>query len=106
MYDEKTVYVVGEAKSPENNPIMKQYDTFFVGFVIDRTDGTIVDADCTSVLGLTKKFVQSLFTGHNIWDSDAVTNRVMNRYLGSSQKAIIVAFRHAQIKYEQALESE
>ncbi|MFD2706301.1 DUF3870 domain-containing protein [Salibacterium lacus] len=104
MYDKNTVYVVGEAKSPENNPIMKQYETFFVSFVIDQSDGTILDADCTSVLGLTKNFVQSLFTGQNIRDTDTVSNMVMNRYLGSSQKAIIVAFKNARKKYEQALE--
>ncbi|WP_164667860.1 DUF3870 domain-containing protein [Virgibacillus doumboii] len=102
MYHEKTVYVVGEAKSPENNPITKQYETFFVGFVIDRTNGEIIDAECTAVIGLTKKFVQSLFTGQHILDSDRVNSAIENRYLGSSQKALNVAFRHAQKKYEQA----
>lgn len=106
LYHDKTVYVVGEAKSPENNPITKRYETFFVGFVIDGTNGEIVDTDCTAVIGLTKKFVQSLFVGQNILDSDHVISEVTNRYLGSSQKALIVAFRHAQKKYEKAFGTE
>ncbi|GAA0609851.1 DUF3870 domain-containing protein [Virgibacillus siamensis] len=106
MYDEETVYVVGEAKSPENNPITKQFETFFVGFVVDRTNGQIIDAECTAVIGLTKKFVQSLFAGQNIMDSDQVNSLIENRYLGSSQKALKVAFRHAQAKYEQSFAIE
>lgn len=101
MYHDDTVYVVGEAKSPENNPITKQYETFFVGFVIDRTNGRIVDAECTAVIGITKRFVQSLFAGQNISDSDRITEMITNRYLGSSQKALLVAYRHARLKFEE-----
>lgn len=106
MYHENTVYVVGEAKSPENNPITKQYGTFFVGFVIDCTNSQIIDAECTAVIGLTKKFVQSLFAGQHILDSDRVNSVIEHRYLGSSQKALKVAFRHAQMKYEQTFATE
>ncbi|TFJ94171.1 DUF3870 domain-containing protein [Lentibacillus salicampi] len=102
MYHEDTVYVVGEAKSPENNPITKQYETFFVGFVIDKTNGRIVDAECTAVIDITKKFVQSLFVGQTISDDDQVTAVITNRYLGSSQKALLVAYRHARKKFEEA----
>lgn len=104
MYRQETVYVVGEAKSPENNPITKQYSTFFVGLVIDRSSGEIVDADCTAMIDTTRSFVQALFIGKKINDSDTITNEINERYLGSSQKALIVAYKNAQKKYEQSLE--
>lgn len=99
------MYIVGEAKSPQNNPITKQYDTFFVGFVIDQTNNKIVDVDCTSILDITKKFIRNLFIGERFWDSDSIIKNIENRYLGSSQKALIVAFKNAQKKYNQAVKS-
>lgn len=103
MYHKETVYIVGESKSPENNPITKQYQAFFIGFVIDRSNGRIVDVDCTSVIEITKQFVKSLFIDQYFWDSDNITAMIMNRYFGSSQKALIVAYKHAQKKYEEAV---
>ncbi|WP_322787615.1 DUF3870 domain-containing protein [Alteribacillus iranensis] len=104
LYPKETVYIVGEAKSPQNNPITKQYHTFFVGFVIDETNNRIVDVDCTSILGLTKRFIQDLFIGEVFWDSETIIQSIEKRYLGSSQKALIVAYKNAKKKYRQALD--
>ncbi|SEU10172.1 protein of unknown function [Salinibacillus kushneri] len=103
MYDIKTCYFVGEAKSPGNNPIMKQYHTFFVGFVIDPNTHEILDAECTSILDITKQFVQNLFVGQSILDGERVAEEIRTRYFGSSQKALIVAFKQAQLKYKESL---
>jgi hypothetical protein len=99
VYDRKTVYIVGDAKSPENNPITKQYQAFFIAFVIHRVSGEIVDAECSATVPITKKFVASLFKGKNMLDSKDVVNEISNRYFGSSQKALIVAFKDAQKKF-------
>lgn len=101
MYDSGTVYIVGDAKSPENNPITKQYQAFFIAFVIERATGNIVDAECSATVAITKRFVTSLFIGKNMNDSLVVTEDVTGRYFGSSQKALIVAFKDAQKKFKQ-----
>ncbi|SFE03558.1 protein of unknown function [Lentibacillus persicus] len=101
VYHQETVYVIGEAKSPSSNPITKQFETFFVGFVIDKTNGRIIDAECTAIIDLTKKFVQSLFVDQYITDSERIHEIITNRYLGSSQKALLVAYRHALKKFEE-----
>lgn len=100
MYNSDTVYIVGDAKSPENNPITKQYQAFFIAFVIERATGKIVDAECSATVAITKRFVASLFIGKNMNDSVAVTEDVNERYFGSSQKALIVAFKDAQKKFK------
>ena len=45
MYQQGTVYVVGDSKTSSNNPIMQQYNAFFVGLVIDRKTDKIIDAE-------------------------------------------------------------
>lgn len=103
MYEQNTVYFVGEAKSPENNPITKQYTTFFAGFVVERESGEIIDVDCTAILDSTKQFIQALFIGKSFCDPDGVIKAIEERYFGSSQKALIVAFKNAQKKYDDTL---
>ncbi len=103
VYASGTCYVVGEAKSPGNNPITKKYDGFFIGFVIDPETDLIVDVECTAMMGITVKFVQSLFAGRSILDYDGAAKEVQARYFGSSQKALIVAFKQAYYKYKEAL---
>ncbi|HET7578877.1 MAG TPA: DUF3870 domain-containing protein [Bacillales bacterium] len=100
MYGNETVFIVGDAKSPENNPITKQYQAFFITFVIDRKTGEIVDAECAATVALTKRFVSELLIGKSILDNEAVSAEVKSRYFGSSQRAILVAFKDAQKKYK------
>ena len=38
-------------------------------------------------------------------NTDEVINEINTRYFGSSQKALTVAFKNAQIKYMQIIES-
>ncbi|MGE5702714.1 MAG: DUF3870 domain-containing protein [Clostridia bacterium] len=103
MYDKDTIYVVGDAQSSTNNPITQQYSTFFVGLVVDTVSNKIVDASCSSTIQLTSDFTRSIFTGHSILAADEVENEIRSRYFGSSQKALIVAFKDAQKKYKLAL---
>ncbi|GAA0502424.1 DUF3870 domain-containing protein [Salinibacillus aidingensis] len=104
MYDKQTCYIVGEAKSPGNNPIMKNYHSFFVGFVVDSKNHRIIDAECTSILDITSRFIQSIFVGQSIFDEEGVAEEIRTRYYGSSQKALIVAYKQAQLKYKESLE--
>ncbi|WP_347861093.1 DUF3870 domain-containing protein [Salimicrobium sp. PL1-032A] len=99
MYAEHTCFVVGESKSPGNNAITKKYDSFFAGFVVDMNSHEIVDVECTAMLDITVYFVHSLFIGKKMTDGESIGEAISNRYFGSSQKALIVAFKQAQLKY-------
>lgn len=101
LFDQDSIYIVGEAKSPSNNPITQQYKIFFIGFVVDRKTGKIVDADVSSILPLTSTFIRHLLIGQNILESETIIQIIEDRYHGSSQKAIIVALRNASQKFQQ-----
>ncbi|GAA2099856.1 MULTISPECIES: DUF3870 domain-containing protein [Brevibacterium] len=94
-----TVYLMGEAKAPSNNPITAQWGQFFIGLVIDTRDHTIRAADCTAALPLTAEFVRRLLVGRSILDDDSLVTSITVRYHGSSQRALAAAVRNAAAKY-------
>jgi Domain of unknown function (DUF3870) len=98
-----SVFVTGEAKAPSNNPITNQFGLFFVAFVIETDTHRILDAECSATLALTKSFVRSLFARECITDEGRLTERIATRYHGSSQRALIAAFRNAAMKYRIAV---
>lgn len=100
VYASNTIYVVGDAKAPQNNPITEKFKSYFVAFVLEKDTGEIVDADCSATIALTSQFVKYLFLHKNINDPALVTE-IKNRYFGSSQKALLVALKDAQKKYNQ-----
>ncbi|KIL38950.1 hypothetical protein SD70_23130 [Gordoniibacillus kamchatkensis] len=105
MYDKDTIYVIGDAQASVNNPITQQFSAFFIGLVVDTTSHKIIDAGCSSTIPLTSEFVRSIFIGHNMLLFDTVAAEIRRRYHGSSQKALIVAYKDAQKKYKSALNS-
>ncbi len=80
---------------------MQQYNAFFIGLFICRKTDMIIDAECSSTIDLTTRFVHSLFVGKSILEVDRLTEEIEQRYFGSSQKALMVAFKNAHIKYLQ-----
>ncbi|WP_242143152.1 MULTISPECIES: DUF3870 domain-containing protein [unclassified Bacillus cereus group] len=100
MYASNTIYVVGDAKAPQNNPITEKFKSYFVAFVLERDTGEIIDADCSATIALTSQFVKHLFLHKNINDSH-LADEIKGRYFGSSQKALLVALKDAQKKYNQ-----
>ncbi len=104
-YSEDTLYVVGDAKSPQNNPITEKFKAYFLALVIDRKTHLIVDVECSTTLALTNRFIREFFIGQHIQNNDIGT-QITQRYLGSSQKALIVAFKDAQKKYAQHLQRD
>lgn len=94
-----SIFVIGEAKAPSNNPITNQFGLFFLALVIDPETHRILDAECTATLALTKSFVKSLIAGARITDADELNAQIALRYHGSSQRALIAAVTHAAMKY-------
>lgn len=100
MFAENTIYIVGNAKSQQHNPITHQYGQFFIGFVVERETGRIVNCGCSATIPVTADFICSIFNGRNLRDDfDVIRQQVENRYFGSSQKAILVAYKDAQKKF-------
>lgn len=105
MYDKQTVYIVGNSKTNTENAITTQYNSFFIGFVVDVFTGTIVDVSCSATIRTTEEFINSLFIGKKIDKDEAELEEIVKkRYHGSSQKAIIVAYKDAVKKYKEVIE--
>ncbi|KMY54175.1 MULTISPECIES: DUF3870 domain-containing protein [Bacillaceae] len=103
MFHKDTIYVIGDSKTASNNPIMQQFNSYFIGLVIDRNSHRILEAECSSTISLTSKFVQSIFNGRSMMEVEEIISDIESRYFGASQKALIVAFKNAHIKYNQII---
>jgi hypothetical protein len=104
MYAASTVYIVGNSKTNTENAITTLYNSFYIGFVIEPDHGGIVDVSCSATIRTTDEFVRSLFLGKSMGKDDAaLEEEVKRRYHGSSQKAIIVAYKDAAKKYAEIL---
>lgn len=101
MYDENTVYVLGHGKTSSNNAITERFNIFFIGFVIDTETDLVIDLSCASTISTTQKFIKSIFVGEK-FDKyyKEIEEEILRRYFGSSQKAIIVAYKDAYKKYK------
>ncbi|MDF2519977.1 MAG: hypothetical protein K0R84_605 [Clostridia bacterium] len=102
MYSKNTVYVVGNSKTNVDNAITSRFNSFFIGFVVDTEDDTIVDVSCSATIRTTEDFVRCLFMGRKITEAASkMEEDIKKRYHGSSQRAIIVAYKDANIKYNE-----
>lgn len=105
MYNKDTIYVIGNSRTNSNNPITHTFMIFFIGFVVDEKSGTIIDVGCSATLKTTEEFIRSLFIDKNISEySFELEEEIKRRYHGSSQKAIIVAYKDAVKKYKEQRE--
>lgn len=103
IFRDDTVCVVGNARTANDNPITHAYSHFFITFVAKVDTGEIIDVEASFTLPLTNRFVRCLFLGRSLEavDEDLVRS-VRDRYLGSSQKAIAVAYKDAVKKFVKA----
>ena len=102
MYDKSTVYIVGHGKTSSDNAITSNFKIFFIGFVIDTADDTIVDLESTATISITSRFVHDLFIGKSFDEVDPeMEAEIARRYYGTSQKAIIAAYKDAVKKYKE-----
>lgn len=102
MYSKNTVYVVGNSKTNVDNAITSKFNSFFIGFVVDTEDDTIVDLSSTATIRTTDDFIRDLFIGRKLTKFDCkFDEEIKRRYHGSSQRAIIVAYKDAATKYNE-----
>ncbi|RYM06297.1 DUF3870 domain-containing protein [Sporolactobacillus sp. THM7-7] len=100
MYNRDTIFIIGDSKASQKNPITLRFHQFFLGLIVDRTNGRIVDAECSATIQLTVQFIRTIFVGRFINDPEII-EEIEQRYFGSSQKALIVAYQDARKKYNQ-----
>lgn len=102
MYNKNTVYIVGHGKTTSDNAITSNFKIFFIGFVIDTTNDEIVDLECSATIAITSRFVHDLFIGKSFAEPDPeMEKEIARRYYGTSQKAIITAYKDAVKKYKE-----
>lgn len=102
MYQGNTVYVVGNSKTNTDNAITNIFNSFFIGFVVEVDNDTIIDLSCSATIRTTDEFVRSLFMGKKLIEFDPnCQEEIKRRYHGSSQRAIIVAYKDAVKKYNE-----
>jgi hypothetical protein len=101
LYNKDTVYIVGHGKTSSDNAITEQFKIFFVGFVIDVTTDRVIDLGSSTTVEVTSNFIKSIFVGKSFEKYDEkIEEDITKRYFGSSQKAIITAYKDAIKKYE------
>lgn len=102
MYPENSIYVVGNSRTTNDNPITFQYSSFFIAFVVDPENGKILDLGTSVTLPVTERFIQELFRDRSIEKVDEEFIReIYRRYYGSSDKAIVVAYKDAVKKFQE-----
>lgn len=102
MYEDTTVYVLGHGKTSNDNAITSTFKIFFIGFVIDTKNDKVVDLECSATIDITKRFVRDMFIGKSFAEYDSeLVETVKRRYFGTSQKAIIIAYKDALKKYKE-----
>lgn len=106
-YHKKTLYVVGDAKTAVNNPITTHYNAYFIALIIDEESEDVIDVGVSTILEETKQFVKSLFIGYCMSNGEKpLIDEIKRRYYGSSQKALIVAWKDAYKKYTQVVRND
>lgn len=100
LYEKNTIYILGTAKIGKNDPISAVYNIFFVGIILERDSGKIIDSTCNMVRDVTTDFIRSIIIGYNlIEDIDQIVDEIQDRFYGMAQKAVIAAVKDARNKY-------
>ena len=101
-YPKDSILVVGNSQTTGFNPINQQFGQFFITFIRLKETEEILDCAVSVTLETTGRFIRGLFVGRRlVLDESSIISDVQNRYFGSSQKAIIAAYRDAIKKYKE-----
>lgn len=100
LYEKNTIYILGTAKIGKNDPISAMYNIFFVGIILERDSGKIIDSTCNMVRDVTTDFIRSILIGYNLIDDiDKIVDEIQDRFYGMAQKAVIASVKDARNKY-------
>jgi hypothetical protein len=68
--------------------------------LVNRKTGEILEVDATVQMNLTKKIFSEIFCGEDIMDENNIVEKIVSSYFGSSQKAVIVAYKECRVKFK------
>ncbi|QZY54033.1 DUF3870 domain-containing protein [Crassaminicella profunda] len=99
-YEKNTVYILGTSKISKNDPIAALYDILFIGVILERDTGKIIDSTCNMVRDVTSDFIKSILVGYHLKDDiEEIVYEIQDRFYGMAQKAVIAAVKDARNKY-------
>lgn len=100
IYEKNTIYITGTAKIATNDPIADIFETFFIGIILDKNDGRIIDVTCNMVKDVTSDFIKSMLIGFSLADEvELIIDEIKSRFHGIAQKAVIAAVKDARNRY-------
>lgn len=95
----KDVFVTGYSKVPKGITIAEMYSVIVVSMVVDPTSHKIIDADCSLITDLSKKYVKEILIGKDLKSFDLIETDFKGHYFGSAKKALITASRICHDRY-------
>lgn len=97
---EPSVLFTGYAKFPARITADEIYHFLCVSLELERETGTIINADCTLVTELSRKFFSRIICGYSILhDLETMEKVLEDRYHGNARRAIITAMRRIREQY-------
>ncbi|GAA0728506.1 DUF3870 domain-containing protein [Clostridium malenominatum] len=99
-YEKNTIYITGVSRANSTDPITVMYNGFFLGMIINKDTGEIIDVTSNAISSMTTDFIKSMLIGYSIVkELDEMINEINNRFFGTAQKALIVALREVHNKF-------
>jgi hypothetical protein len=98
------ILITGYAKLPQGITAKELYSVIVVVIVVEKQSGIIIEADCSLVTELTRKFVKEILINCKLNDLEDIEDKFKKYYYGSARKAIISAVKNCAEKYKQICE--
>ena len=96
----KVVLFSGYARLPAGTVASELYGVMALVFLIDVSDGTIVDMECTLSTRLSERFLASLLIGKRLTrEATDLIDSIQDVYQGTAKKAIVTSLRIVAEKY-------
>ena len=98
--ESKVVLFSGYARLPAGTVASELYGVMALVFLIDVSDGTIVDMECTLSTRLSERFLASLLIGKRLTrEATDLIDSIQDVYQGTARKAIVTSLRIVADKY-------
>ncbi len=100
MNKNDTILIVGQAKPGRGDAISTVHGEFYLVLILERSTGTILTAECNTILPATSQFVADLLTGKRLVEDMEIMERdILDRYYALTQKPLIACLKDAANRY-------
>lgn len=99
---ENSVCIVGATRVKNQNPINITHQLLIGSFLVDPSDGTVLDVEFNTICAVTSDFIAGLIVGRSLYqDVEAICDQIQRRYMGESKKSFQVVVKDATEKLRQ-----